>query len=103
MDNLKTESEAANGCEASAVERIVMFFRRHVQCRFGTHWKMKYDSGLSNDIGRAGTCLDCGYRAKDTEWGVKQIGKHLEETTKALEEFKKEAEAYGIATKPYKT
>ncbi len=47
---------------------FVMFFRRHLRCRFGTHWNVKYDSGLANDIGRAGTCLDCGYRFEETKW-----------------------------------
>ena len=45
-----------------------MFFRKHFQCRFGVHWNMKYDSGKVNDIGHAGTCLDCGYRAEKIEW-----------------------------------
>ena len=47
---------------------VAMFFRKHIQCRFGTHWNMKYDSGMSNDIGRAGTCLDCGYRDEGVKW-----------------------------------
>lgn len=43
------------------LKRLVMFFRRHFQCRFGTHWNMKYNS----DIGR---CLDCGYRTEEIEY-----------------------------------
>lgn len=49
-------------------KRFVMFFRRNTYCRFGTHWNMKYDSGLNNDIGNPGTCLDCNYRTEGIVW-----------------------------------
>lgn len=57
-----------NSVETNPVERIVMFFRRHLQCRFGVHWNMKYDNGMANDIGRGGTCLDCGYTKEKIKW-----------------------------------
>jgi hypothetical protein len=41
-------------------------FRKLVFCSRGIHCRMVYDSGLPNDIGRAGTCTDCGYAT--TKW-----------------------------------
>ena len=35
--------------------------RRLTQCNRGIHWRMKYD------IGRAGTCSDCGHRSEGIE------------------------------------
>jgi len=50
------------------MKTLLIFFRKYFYCRFGTHWRMKYDSGLPNDIGRAGTCTDCGYKAEEIKW-----------------------------------
>ena len=43
-------------------------FRKLVFCSHGIHCRMVYDSGLPNDIGRAGTCTDCGYRQDAIVW-----------------------------------
>ena len=50
------------------ISKITKFIRKYTQCKFDTHWRMKYDSGLQMDIGRAGTCLDCGYRTEGIVW-----------------------------------
>lgn len=47
---------------------LLRFLRRYLSCKFGAHWRVKYDSGLPNDIGRAGICTDCGYRIKEIVW-----------------------------------
>ena len=52
----------------SAKNAIGRFVRRHLQCRFDIHWGVKYDSGMTNDIGRGGTCMDCGYRFEEIKW-----------------------------------
>ena len=43
---------------------FIVFFRRWTQCKLQIHWRMKYDSGLLNDIGGAGVCEDCGYKSE---------------------------------------
>jgi len=51
------------------IDSVTKFIRKYLQCRlFDCHWRMKYDSGLPNDICRAGTCLDCGYRTEGIKW-----------------------------------
>ena len=50
------------------VGRLFKFIRHHSQCRFNAHWNVKYDSGMLNDVGRGGTCLDCGYRFEEIKW-----------------------------------
>jgi len=68
MDKETTKTKAQTMLGRSALMRLVMFLRRHIYCRFDTHANMQYDSGMANDIGRAGICLDCGYRAKGIKW-----------------------------------
>lgn len=43
---------------------IMKLIRRLTQCSRGIHWRMKYDSGLPNDIRSPGTCSDCSYRSE---------------------------------------
>jgi len=47
---------------------LLCFLRKHFQCRFGVHWRMKYEGGLVNDICRAGKCDDCGYEREEVKW-----------------------------------
>lgn len=68
MNKKNDELPADNKGDASGFEQLVMFFRKLFCCSFDTHWNMKYDSGISNDICAAGTCLDCGYRTEGIEW-----------------------------------
>jgi hypothetical protein len=44
------------------------WLRRLTQCSRGIHWRMKYDSGMVNDMCSAGTCSDCGYRTEGVMW-----------------------------------
>ena len=47
---------------------IAKQLRKALCCRRDVHYRMKYDSGMANDIGRAGTCMDCGYRTEGIDW-----------------------------------
>lgn len=59
-----TEAKPEEGVACGLVQHLVIFFCRNFQCRFGVHWRMKYDSGLKFGVCRAGTCTDCGYRTE---------------------------------------
>lgn len=50
------------------IERTARALRAAFVCSRGTHWNVKYDSGLANDIGRPGTCEDCGERIEGIKW-----------------------------------
>lgn len=68
MSNEAQTENHAQDAKRPIVDALVMFFRRNLFCRFDTHWGMQYDSGIANDIGRAGTCIDCGYRTEGIAW-----------------------------------
>lgn len=51
------------------MKKLAQLFRKYTQCKpFDIHWSMKYDSGMTFDIGRSGICSDCGYRTEGIEW-----------------------------------
>ena len=64
----KQDKPEARATVTGWLHAFVMFLRKNSYCRFGTHWNVKYDSGMSNDIGRGGVCLDCGYRFEEIKW-----------------------------------
>lgn len=49
------------------VSKLFSFLRKHLQCRFGTHWRMVDDDPIAG-ICSAGKCSDCGYERKAVEW-----------------------------------
>ena len=50
------------------MSKLLSFLRRWTHCNRGIHWRMKYDSGMANDIGRPGTCSDCGHSTEGIKW-----------------------------------
>lgn len=58
----------SNNIFKRSIRWLIKLIRKNFQCRFGTHWNVKYDSGLPNDIGRAGVCLDCNHKFEAIKW-----------------------------------
>jgi len=48
-----------------------------VYCQFDSHANVEHGSGLPNDIGRAGKCLDCGQSWEAIEWPTSDQMPHV--------------------------